>query len=60
MIKGLSMERPAHRLASVMSGRPARRRAPMTPTPVSTWTRYPGSCGTFPMPVPDSASRTFC
>ena len=29
MVKGLSMERPAHRVASVMSGRPARRRAPI-------------------------------
>ena len=29
MVKGLSMERPAHRVASVMSGRPASRRAPI-------------------------------
>ena len=31
----------------------------MTPTPVSIWTRCPGSCGTFPMPGPDATSRTF-
>jgi hypothetical protein len=29
IVKGRSMERPAHRVASVMSGRPARRRAPI-------------------------------
>jgi hypothetical protein len=29
MVNGLSMERPAHRVASVMSGRPASRRAPI-------------------------------
>ena len=34
--------------------------SPMTPTPVSTWTRYLGSCGTFPMPGPDVMSRTSC